>query len=535
VSTTVLIVVMSAAVGSAFLAQGVVDDQERRLLHERTGEVASLYNIAVQSVQASLGSAAAVASATDANPQSFATYAQRLLVSKANPGGYAAVALVKTSASSPRLVAAVGKGVTAARLSESAVSRALTRTTPGGFLSTPVLGSGSNLRIGFVLGPPASPPGFAVYVEQVLAPYAGVDAPRTSTTPFSELIGAIYASAQPDSSQVLVSSARTLPLRGNVARQTIKVGPDEWLIEIKPRSSLVGGSANVMPWMLFALGAALALVLTAVVEVLGRRRRYAEALVEARTQELRDSLDQLERAQQQLVLSERLAAIGQVASTVGHELRNPLGVMANAVYLLRLRTDDAASLRQLDTLDREVHSAARISSDLLDFARTRDPDWTTVDLADLVSECLSVVPRPAGVEVVRNETGGLDDVRADRDQLRQVLVNLLTNAYDAMPDGGTITISTRRLDGAVRIEVADDGVGLDDETKARLFEPFFTTKARGTGLGLAVSKRLVEAHSGTISVTSVRGEGARFAVVLPLATAAPRTAPEATHPAGATS
>jgi signal transduction histidine kinase len=537
VSTAVLIVVVAAAVGSAYLAKRVVDDQEQRLLHERTAEIASLFGLAIGSVQASLGSVAAVASATNADPTAFKTHAKKLLVSKSNASGYTSLALVRISASGPTLVTSVGTGVTAARLNEPAVLRTLARANPTGFASTPVLGSGNNLRLGYVVGPPMSAAGFVVYAEQALAPYAGVDAARDSATPFSELIGAIYASSRPDPSQLLVSSVRTVPLRGDVGRETIKVGPDQWLIEVQPRDSLVGGVARLMPWMLFALGVALALVMTAVVEVLGRRRRYAEGLVAERTQELRDSLDQLERAQQQLVLSERLAAIGQVASTVGHELRNPLGVMANAVYLLRLGTDDPTALRQLDTLDREVHSAARISSDLLDFARTRPPDWAPVDLHELVTECLAVALCPAGIEVVRDEDDGLYGVRADRDQLRQVLLNLLINAYDAVPDGGTVTISTQRLDGAVRIEVADDGAGIDEATTARLFEPFFTTKTRGTGLGLAVSKRLVEGHSGSISVTTAPGQGARFSVVLPLISATPRTAPdpETAEPAGASS
>jgi signal transduction histidine kinase len=157
-------------------------------------------------------------------------------------------------------------------------------------------------------------------------------------------------------------------------------------------------------------------------------------------------------------------------------------------------------------------------------------------LHGLISECLSVVPHPDNVELVRHEAAELGEIRADRDQLRQVLLNLLTNAYEAMPDGGTLTLSTERLDGAVRIEVADDGQGADETTQERFFEPFFTTKTRGTGLGLAVCKRLIEAHSGSISVDTAPGQGARFALVVPRTPIAPRTAPDAVNsePAGAT-
>ncbi|MDX6286675.1 MAG: hypothetical protein QOG53_2160 [Frankiales bacterium] len=526
-STAVLIVVTSAAVGSAYFAQQLIDDQEQRLLHERAIEVAALYNVAVGSATASLGSLATVASVTDSDPAAFTRYAQRLLQSKANPGGYTGLALVKTSGARPSLVASIGTGVTAGRLAEPAVAQSLTRKSPTGFLTTPVTRSGDKVRIGSVLGAPAAPAGFVVYAEQVFDPFSSVDTPRTAKTPFSELIGAIYASSTADPAQVLQSSVRTVPVTGHVARATIDVGPDKWLIEVKARGSLVGSLAKVRPWVLLALGLLLAAVMTAIVEVLGRRRSYAEALVRERTQELSDSLAELERTQHQLVHSERLAAIGQVASTVGHELRNPLGVMANAIYLLRLRTDDPPAIRQLDTLDREVGSAARISSDLLDFARNRDPEWESVELSELISECLSVVPCPPGVTLVRDEAADLEHVRVDRDQLRQVLLNLLNNAYEAVPDGGTVTVATKRLDGAVRIDVVDNGAGADEATQARFFEPFFTTKTRGTGLGLAVCKRLIEGHSGSISVVSSPGEGARFTVVLPLTPVAPRMAADA--------
>ena len=531
-STVVVCVTLAASIGSAYLAKRVVDDQENRLLRERTAEVAALYTVAISSTQASLASAAAVASATGADPKAFTRYAKTLLLSTANPNGYAALALVSTSGAAARLVAAVGSGVTTSHLALPEVARNVTRAVSASFVSTPVLHEGTDLRLGFALGPPTSPPGFVVYAEQTLLPYATVDAPRAANTPFTELVGVIYGSATPDPSQVLQSSVRKVPVRGShVERQTIPVGPDKWLIEIRARGSLVGGVASAMPWVLLGLGLALALVITAVVEVLARRRGYAEALVEERTQELRTSFEQLEEAQHQLVLSERLAAIGQVASTVGHELRNPLGVMANAVYLLRLRIDDPSATRQLDLLDRELQSAARISSDLLDFARTREPTPRPVDLNELVTESLSVVARPSGVEVMRRDATDIGSVAVDRDQLRQVLINLISNAFEALSDGGTVTVSIERLDGAVRIEVADDGPGIDEDTKARVFEPFFSTKARGTGLGLAVCKRLVEAHGGVLAVASAPGEGARFAVVLPrIPTATPAPSSESPAP-----
>ena len=110
---------------------------------------------------------------------------------------------------------------------------------------------------------------------------------------------------------------------------------------------------------------------------------------------------------------------------------------------------------------------------------------------------------------------------ADRDQLRQVLLNLLTNAYEAMPEGGTVSFSVRETGGRLEIRVADSGIGMDEETAARVFEPFFTRKARGIGLGLAVTKRIVDSHGGTISVVTSPGGGSTFTVDLPVAVREP--------------
>ena len=266
-----------------------------------------------------------------------------------------------------------------------------------------------------------------------------------------------------------------------------------------------------------------ALLATLIVETMARRREYAMGLVKVRTEELQQSLSDLASAHDQLVRSERLAAIGQLASTVGHELRNPLGVISNAVYLLRgdLGPDPTpAAQRHLATAEREVSAATVIVSDLLEFARERQPVLGDVDVAGLVDEVFAILPPPTGVTIERSGDDRVT-VRADREMLRQVLLNLIGNGYQAMPDGGRLTVHAAQVDGAVELRVADTGVGMSAEAKDRLFEPFFTTKPRGVGLGLAVTKRIVEAHQGTINATSEEGSGTEFTVLLPVI-AAPR-------------
>jgi len=244
-------------------------------------------------------------------------------------------------------------------------------------------------------------------------------------------------------------------------------------------------------------------------------------LVDERTGQLQETIRELDAAQERLVQQERLAAIGQLASAVGHELRNPLGVLSNVVYLLgtKIGRDDPWLDRQLRTAEREVAAATLIVSDLLEFAKPREPIFGEVELPVLVDEVLGVAPPPEGVAVARSWSDDLPPVRGDRDQLRQVLLNLVTNAYDAMPDGGLLALAGTADDDGVRISVGDTGSGMEEDVRDRIFEPFFTTKAKGIGLGLAVTRRIVEGHGGSIAVTS-SATGSSFEVRLQAATVA---------------
>jgi signal transduction histidine kinase len=263
------------------------------------------------------------------------------------------------------------------------------------------------------------------------------------------------------------------------------------------------------------------LAMGSVVEAIGRRHDYATGLVEERTKALRESVDQLEQTQEALVDSERLAALGQMAATVGHELRNPLSVLTNSMFLIRAAVSDEANdrlRRQLDTADREIAAATLIVSDLLEFSRPRAANPTAVDVPDLLAEAVSVAPPPTGITVEQDATSGTQVV-ADRDQLRQVVLNLLTNAYDALPEGGTVTLKAAAVGEYVEIAVTDTGVGMSAETQAQIFAPFFSLKTKGTGLGLAVSKRIVDQHAGSLTMVSQEGQGCTALIRLPHALA----------------
>jgi PAS domain S-box-containing protein len=252
-------------------------------------------------------------------------------------------------------------------------------------------------------------------------------------------------------------------------------------------------------------------------EALKEYSERLEEMVEERTQELRD-------AQEQLIRKEKLAVLGQLAGGVGHELRNPLGTISNAVYFLNMALEepDPDVKEMLEILQKEVRTSEMIISSLLDFARTKPPARRKVDINVVVQEALSRTTVPENVEVVSQLDGTLPIILADPDQLGQVFGNIILNAIQAMPEGGQLVVKTSEVSEKlpksewVAVSFTDTGVGIAEENLGKLFEPLFTTKAKGIGLGLAVTKTLVQGHGGTIEVQSELGKGTTFTVQLPI-------------------
>jgi len=236
-----------------------------------------------------------------------------------------------------------------------------------------------------------------------------------------------------------------------------------------------------------------------------------EMRVEERTRELRN-------AQEKLVRQGKLAVIGQMAGSVGHELRNPLGVIHNAIYFLRMVQPDAnVKVKEyLEIIDTETLTAEKIISDLLDFSRVISADPEPMSVPDLIRATLEKFVLPANVALKTNLPENLPAASADRRQMAQVIQNLLSNACQAMPAGGQLTISAVKRDQEAAIAIEDTGTGIQPENLPKLFEPLFTTKPRGIGLGLAVSKKLAEANGGRIEVHSQPGQGSTFTLYIPL-------------------
>jgi PAS domain S-box-containing protein len=247
-----------------------------------------------------------------------------------------------------------------------------------------------------------------------------------------------------------------------------------------------------------------------------------EEELRATNEELQSANDELRQTQEQLIRSEKLAAIGQLASGVGHELRNPLGAIKNAVFYIQRRlakTDLPAAeprvVEFLGIIDDEVNTANKVITDLLGFSRVAKPTVLPVSIAGVIEDAIKHTAVPESVKLTMNIDEKLPMVMIDADQIRQVFVNIVLNAIQAMTEGGRLDIRARSNGEFVEVEFADTGCGIPDSAISKIFDPLFTTKAKGIGLGLSVCKSILEKHDGDIRVESEVGKGTTFTVSLP--------------------
>jgi signal transduction histidine kinase len=236
------------------------------------------------------------------------------------------------------------------------------------------------------------------------------------------------------------------------------------------------------------------------------------------TASLRENVAQLERTQAQLVQSEKLASIGEMAAAVAHGLRNPLASLRAAAQLVRRHPESPAAREHLDAIIAEVDRLDRRISHLLSFSRPAPFHPLPEHLPRLVEGLLPAFAEPLrerGVEVEVDLPESLPEVRVDPMQLEQALVELVSNALDAMPGGGRLRLAGRTMPGEVAVEVSDTGGGIPEHLLASVCEPFFTTRQEGTGLGLAIAKRYVEQNGGRLEIDSRPGQGTTVRVRLP--------------------
>ncbi|WP_334191833.1 sensor histidine kinase [Pararhodobacter sp.] len=249
-----------------------------------------------------------------------------------------------------------------------------------------------------------------------------------------------------------------------------------------------------------------------------------EAKVEERTADLREANRRIERTTERLIMSEKLATVGEITASVAHEINNPVAVIQGNLDLARsILGEGAAPVREeFRLIDDQVYRISVIVSKLLQFARPEDYSGarTLIAPADVVRDCLVLTRRQLDAAGIRVETqfDSAGQVSMSRTELQQVIVNLVLNAVHAMPEGGVLSVGTEARGDQLVVSLADTGTGIPPEILSRVFDPFFTTKqAQGTGLGLSISQQLVGQVGGQISVRSEPGQGTRFEISLPLA------------------
>lgn len=263
---------------------------------------------------------------------------------------------------------------------------------------------------------------------------------------------------------------------------------------------------------------------------LQRRVEEATAEIRQKNRELARTNELLSTAQREVARAQRLSAIGQVAAVVAHRIGTPLTALSGHIQLLVEDPQLGTVARgRLETVENQIERTSKIIQDLLIYARKPDLVLSSLNVNSCLEECVSLLSPELGhrnVALTLNVSSGLGAVQADQHQLQEVFCNLIENALDAMPGGGTLAIRTYAIersgqgekDDQVAIEIADTGQGIAPEHLDQIFQPFFTTKksGRGTGLGLAIARETVRAHQGQIKVETEVGNGTRFLVLLPI-------------------
>jgi len=314
------------------------------------------------------------------------------------------------------------------------------------------------------------------------------------------------------------------------------VAPNRFVNQIVLSSIAAVGEAAIVIWVLqpssitYVFTIFLGLILAYIIALSGSwqlqvyRRKSFEDLT--KNIELKNELEKhsenleklVEEKTVELRKSERMATIGQLAGMVGHDLRNPLTSIAGAVYYLKKKAGPKLNEKEKEmiaTIERSVDNSNKIISELLDYSREINLNRSETDPQSLLEETLTSLEVPEKITLVNN-TEKEPTFAVDKDKMQRVFVNLIRNAFDAMPNGGTLTIRSERVENKVAFSFADTGEGMSEGTLQKLWTPLFTTKSGGMGLGLPICKRFVEAHNGTIAVSSIPNQGCTFVVNLPI-------------------
>ena len=522
----VFVVMAAGSVGGAVLLHRFVADQEHRLLTERASEASLLVGSMFDSQTATLPLLGAL---VESAPGNEAAVLSRLVPD----GAPASVGMVSRSGDGDVVDAAVGGDLVAGDVLSGDRAAVVDRAfASDGVVSTVFADRGRRMLMFATVTPGGGGTGRVLLQVFAFQPEMLESAGRGG--PFSELDGAVYASKVPDESRVLFATAAT-PITGRTVQRSVTVAGDEWSLVVRARHPLVGGLAADAGWYLLAAGLITAALMTGLLEVLNRRRAYALRLVDERTRELSEALD----AKDELAAGQRAAreaaeaanlSKSEFLSRMSHELRTPLNAVLGFAQLLDgedLSEPDRDAVRQILKGGRHL---LELINEVLDITRIETGNFQLspepVLVSDVVSDVMDLTRPLAAQSNIELRTDSsmpcTSYVLADRQRLSQVLLNLVSNAIKYNRVGGTVTMSCEHVEPArLRINVHDTGPGIPAEDHGLLFTPFerlgaARTTIEGTGIGLALSRRLAEAMGGTVDFETTLGEGTTFWVELPI-------------------
>lgn len=503
------LVVLVATLGltgmTAVISHNITRSQERTLLGQRSDELAAFLSTTALETRTSLygaGTAAIVDGPTSTLfttlAASLTTTGSGLIVAQQHGASFVPVAVVGSAAGR------IGQPLPAD------VGRAIRRALSSPDMTTTLLHDAGGPRLLISLKV-AAPTPTVVSLDSPVNPAQPM--PIKANTPFQELDVAVYSGPVAQSANlILVSGA--VPSGTTSARQ-FALGSDQWLVVVSARHSLVGSFALVFPWLVLGAGIALAVLLTSMIEVLARRRSYALNLVDQRTRALEEARTTAERANR---------AKSEFLSRMSHELRTPLNAVLGFAQLLELDDLTPEQVQNVSQIAKGGHHLLDLINEILDITQietghmSMSPEAVLVsDVVNDASDLVRLLAEERSVHLL-----GSDDhacrkyVFADRQRLKQILLNLLGNGIKYNRQGGSVSISCfEAVHGRLRIQVTDTGPGIPAEQFDKLFAPFERlgaeqTTVEGTGIGLALSRRLAEAMGGTLEVESTVGRGSTF-------------------------
>jgi signal transduction histidine kinase/ActR/RegA family two-component response regulator len=517
-SLLTLVVLVGCTVAGFFVTRSLVNGEQTRLLRDR-GEEGGLI---LESLFAPIASALPSLASQEAQPGGQAQF-----VSQARNDLQLALAIgeLQSENNAFRSVVSVGAGLAPNATSNASLSALAARALGHKGEVSAVVATPKGRRLTFAL---AAGSGVVLYEELIFDPAKPIN--LGTSGPFGDIDGAVYASSRPDPNTLVLTTTSQLPFSGQTSAQPIVVGQQHWLIVVRSRGALVGTLASRTPWALLLGGLLAATLATLLVETLSRRRSYALALVEERTAALRDAESSERRARQAAETANQ--AKSEFLSRMSHEFRTPLNAIIGFGQLLEL---DDLEPEQSDSVNQILKGGRHLLdlvNEVLDISRIETGNLTLspegVSIRDAVDDVV-VLMRPLAEERhinvratgVADEQGGEVHVLADRQRLKQILLNLVSNAIKYNRDGGDVTLTMELSpDARCRIVVSDTGPGIPAEKLSQLFVPFErlgaeATGVEGTGVGLALSQGLADVMGGTLGVKSEYGRGSQFWIELP--------------------